>query len=363
MTREGVAAVGFRCDATPSNGVGHLIRCIALAEELIERSVAVLFLGDYAGLPWAQRQLQIRGLDVLAAESDPLALAAQGADLSLDAMVLDGYDLDPGCGQALGQAGLSVLALVDGPFGAGQQADLYLDQNLDAQPRPGLRNGATMLAGIEFVMLRDSVRTLRPPAPLPSRGRDGGQMGGQAGGGLSVLAVFGGTDPYDAVLELVPLLLETGVPQSILAVTGKPAVADALRELPRSSGQGLEVIAPVDDLAALATQCDLVVSASGTSVWELLCLGVPTAALCVTANQEVGYRQVVAREIVGPLGRLDALRQDPVARAAAGTVLAELLTSEPLRMRHAARGLSLVDGRGRERVADTLLDLVGGAGS
>lgn len=363
MTREGAIAVGFRCDATSSNGVGHLIRCIALAEELLERSFSVQFLGDYAGLPWAQRQLQIRGLNVLAAESDPLALAAQSADLGLDAVVLDGYDLDPGCGQALRQAGLRVLALVDGSFGAGQQADLYLDQNLDAQTLPGLRKGARMLAGIEFVLLRDSVRTLRPSTPLTARGGDGDQEGGQAGRAVSVLAVFGGTDPYDAVLELVPLLLSTGVPQSIRAVTAKPAVADALRELPRSSGQGLEVIAPVDDLAALATQCDLVVSATGTSVWELLCLGVPTAALSVTANQDVGYRQVVAREIVGPLGRLDALRQDPEARAAAGTVLAELLTSESLRMRHAARGLSLVDGRGRERVADALLDLVGGAGS
>ena len=109
--------VGFRCDATPVAGVGHLIRCIALAEELVARSVAVLFLGDYAGLPWAQRQLQLRGLRICASESDPSALARQCADLGLDALVLDGYDLDPGCGEALRGAGLSVLALVDGPYG------------------------------------------------------------------------------------------------------------------------------------------------------------------------------------------------------------------------------------------------------
>lgn len=355
MADDRVLAVGFRCDATPGQGVGHLVRCIALAEELVDRSVPVLFLGDYSGLPWAQRQLQLRGLTVSAAESNPCALAVQSTDLGLAAMVLDGYDLDPGCGEALRRAGLSVLALVDGPYGAGQQADLYLDQNLDALPRPDLAGGVRMLAGIEFALLRDSVRNRRPSTPLPDVARDG-----QA---VSVLAVFGGTDPYDAVLELVPMLLETGLPQSIQAVTGKPDVAAALRDLPRSPGQELEVIAPVDDLAALATRCDLVVSASGTSVWELLCLGVPTAALCVTANQEVGYRRVVARHIVGPLGRLDALRQDPMARASAGRVLTELLTSASARSEQAARGLSLVDGRGRERVADAFLGLVDGAGS
>jgi len=352
-TRRRVPTVGFRCDATPSTGVGHLIRCIALAEELVARSVRVLFLGDFGGLPWAQRQLQQRGMTVRAPESDLLALAGQCAELGLDAVVVDGYELDPGCGDALRKRGMIVLALVDGPFGAGQSADLYLDQNLDAKPMPDLPDGATMLAGIEFALLRDSVRNLRPSTPVQTSNR-GGQR-------VSVLAVFGGTDPHDAALELVPILLDTGTPQSIRVVSAKPDVARALRELPTSASQEVEVIAPVDDLAALATQSDLVVSASGSSVWELLCLGVPTAVVCVIANQEVGYRQVVTRSLVGPLGRLDDLRHDPVARALAGTVLSDLMSSPSARAAQAVRGLSLVDGRGRERVADALLGLVEGA--
>jgi spore coat polysaccharide biosynthesis predicted glycosyltransferase SpsG len=342
--------VGFRCDATPTTGVGHLIRCIAFAEELVARSVAVLFLGDFDGLPWAQRQLQLRGMTVCAPARGPAALAGQCAGLGVDAVVLDGYELDQGCGEALRREGLTVLALVDGPFGAGQEADLYLDQNLDAKPLPGLPARATMLAGIEFALLRDNVRNLRRTAPTP--------LGSRGGQRVSVLAVFGGTDPRDAALELVPMLLDTGLPQSIRVVAARQNVAQALRELPTLPRQELEVIEPVDDLAGLATECDLVVSAAGSSVWELLCLGVPTAVVCVTANQEVGYRRVVARRIVGPLGHLDALRQDPVARASAGAVLAELLTSPSARAQQAARGLSLVDGRGRERAADALLCLV-----
>ena len=348
VDRAHAATIGFRCDATASTGVGHLVRCIALAEELVARSAAVVFLGDFAGLPWAQRQLELRGLRVCAPESDPLALAGQSVDLGLDAMVLDGYALDPGCGDALRRQGLVVLAVVDGAFGAGQQADVYLDQNLDAEPLPDLPPGAAMLAGIEFALLRDSVRSRRPTEVPTSRG----------GQPVSVLAVFGGTDPYDAVMQLVPLLLDTGLPQSIRAVTAKPDVARLLRDLPTLAGQELTVIEPVDDLAWLATQCDLVVSASGSSVWELMCLGVPTAVVCVTANQEIGYRRVVARRIVGPLGHLDALSRDPVARAAAGAVLTELLTSASARTQLADRGLSLVDGRGRNRVADALLGLL-----
>ena len=347
LTGARVATVGFRCDATPLTGVGHLIRCIALAEELVDRSVAVMFLGDFSGLPWAQRQLQQRGMTFCASESDPLALAGQCTDLGVDALILDGYQLDSGCGEAVRRMGIIVLAVVDGTFGAGQQADIYLDQNLDATHLPDLPDGATMLAGIEFALLRDSVRILRRPGQRPPAS-GGGQR-------ASVLAVFGGTDPYDAALELVPILLDTGLPQAIRVVASRPNAAQTLRDLPTLPGQKLEVIEPVDDLAGLAAKCDLVVSAAGSSVWELLCLGVPAAVVCVTPNQEVGYRRVVGRRIVGPLGRLDALQQDPLARVSAGTVLAELLANPSLRAQQAARGLSLVDGRGRERVADALL--------
>jgi spore coat polysaccharide biosynthesis predicted glycosyltransferase SpsG len=350
---EGVPAVGFRCDTGALTGVGHLIRCIALAEELLSRHVQVLFLGDLAGVPWAARQLYDRGLRVLAAPQAPEALAELAVELNLAAMVLDGYHLDPGCGAAIRARGLPVLALLDGEFGVDQRADLYLDQNLGAVRLRRVPPGAQLLAGLEYALLRDVVRDRRPPAPAAAPAAPAAQTRPP-----SVLAVFGGTDPYDAALTVVPLLLAGGNPVSVSVVAARPAVAQALRGLPTGPGQQVRAVPPVDDLPALVRQADVVVSASGSSVWELLCLGAPTAVVCVVANQLVGYQQVVARGLAAPLGQLEELNADPAARATATEVLTGLLTDPAARTALSRRGMSEVDGRGRVRVADALLALI-----
>lgn len=345
MDPHGRLSVGLRCDAGAQTGVGHLIRCIALAEELVDRGVDVVFLGDFKGLPWAERQLVDRGFRSVPVPADPTALTDSATALGLAAVVLDGYHLDPGSGAALRGRGVFVLALVDGTFGAEQRADAYLDQNLGASRPSGVPADAIALTGLDYVLLRDLVRSRRPAdGPRP-----------QIAETPHVLAVFGGTDPHDAALRLVPLILATDRPLSLTAVASRERVVENLLALPASAGQRLDVCPPVDDLPALVASADLVVSASGTSVWELLHLGAPTALVCVTDNQEIGYRQVVSAGLTVPLGRLWELDDDAPARHKATEALREVLGSPPARRELASRGLALVDGRGRERVADVLL--------
>lgn len=342
-------SIGVRCDASAAMGVGHLIRCLALADELQRRGAEVVMLSTIEGLPWLSEQVREAHLTVCAPLSAPADLVAQAHDLGLAAVVLDGYHLDAGAGRALRQAGITVLAVVDGPFGADQEADLYLDQNLGASALPGLPAGSRMLAGLEYALFREQVTRRRPSLaaqPVPE------------GRPVRVLAVFGGTDAFAAAPVVVPLLLSTGAPLHVVAVAARPATAAELRGLPLADGQTLEVVAPVADLAGLAVGCDAAVSAAGSSVWEMLCLGVPLALVCVVDNQEVGYRRVVSEDVVAPLGRLADLRHSGPARRVAVESLRRLVSDAAHRARMRRRGMELVDGRGRERVADALLALL-----
>jgi RimJ/RimL family protein N-acetyltransferase len=91
---------------------------------------------------------------------------------------------------------------------------------------------------------------------------------------------------------------------------------------------------------------DLVVSAAGTSVWELCCLGVPTALVCVADNQEAGYRRVLERGAAVGLGSaVPGLDHD-----AAVATLQQVLGDRALREQLAAAGPRLVDGLGAWRV-------------
>ena len=169
-----------------------------------------------------------------------------------------------------------------------------------------------------------------------------------------MLTVFGGTDPYAAAPVVVPLLLATGLPVHVVAVAARSEIAERMRALETGAGQTVEVVSPVEDLAALAVTCDLAVTAAGSSVWEFLCLGVPAALICVTDNQAVGYDAVSAEGVAVPVGRLAALRDDPQARESGVDALQRLVDDPAARRELAKRGQRLVDGRGRQRVADAL---------
>lgn len=338
-------AVAVRVDALARFGVGHLVRMIALAEEFGARGRRVRLFGG-CDVPWAAGRLAAGRLVLEPAPAEPAAFAGLVAAAGIRLCVVDGYEFPPALGAALGAAGVAVAALSDGEFGLHQVADLYLDQNLGAVARPDRHPGARFLAGLEYVLLRDLVRARRrPPADRPDGAR-----------APRVLVVFGGTDPHGGCPAVVPLLLGTGVPVAVVAVAARPDVAAALRTLPRAPGQSLEVHPPVADLPALAATCDAAVSAAGSSTWELACLGVPTALVCVTDNQRLGYREAT-RELCLPAGRLAALGPGgadvPLARA----TFHRLLTDAALRHALARRAAEAVDGRGRERVVDALLRL------
>ncbi|MFD8560335.1 PseG/SpsG family protein [Streptosporangium canum] len=374
--------VGIRCDAGVGRGVGHLMRCLALAEELRERRLEVVVLGDMGGLEWAAEQLARRGLRLLPGPGDATAMVRAARRLALDAVVVDSYDLDPRCSGALRRAGVRVLAVVDDDD-RGQDADIYLDQNLGAERGPGrVPAGSVRLAGVRYALLRDDVRRLRRRGPTepgqpdsapaehrqPGRGpmeprqpdgvlpghqrpdrRQPGQGPVESGRPPRVLCFFGGTDAAGAAPVVVGELIATGVPFLATAVTPRERALDHLRP---GGGQTVRRIPPTDDLPRLIAAADLVVTAAGSSMWDLLYLGKAAALVWVAANQRPGYEEVVSRGLAAGLGHLDAVAG---TAGPARACLRDLLTSARAREELGARGPALVDGEGRARVADALL--------
>lgn len=334
-------AIALRCDASPAIGVGHTVRCIALCEALQRRGHHVTLWGDLGKINWLGELVAAHKLTLLTAPAAAEQLAEVAAT-NFDAVVLDGYTLDPGAGAALRARGVRVLAMVDGNFGAVQQADVYVDQNLGARPHIGGPSGSTTLAGIDYALFRDSVLDRRRNVS-PTQERQTREI-------ISVLAVFGGLDSMVATPRVVSALLATGFPIAVTVITERTETATTLATLSLAAGQTLRTVPPDPDFAARAVEADLVISASGSSVWELLVMGVPTAVLCVIDNQELSYRETVAAGVVTGLGRLWQFQAAEVT-----TRLQTLFADINARHVIAARSRRLVDGFGRERVADAVV--------
>lgn len=344
MTEPRAGVVAFCCDAGPAVGVGHVMRCLALAEELAARGYRPVFVADVAGLPLAARQLEARGFGVVPPASgvDPYVAAVLAS--APVAVVLDSYVLAPEISLRLRASGLPVVAMVDGET-RGHLADVYVDQNLGAEGDVvTLPDGARRLAGSAYALLRGELVRARPREPREDSGV----------AVPAVLAFFGGTDAFGAAPVVLRALAATGLPFAATVVVGRDDLAAELAAVPLREGQRVTPIRPTDRLAELVLAADVVVAAAGSSAWELLCLGAATAVVRVADNQRIGYDRGVASGAVAGLGALAELRADA---AEATGALARLLTDPRERNRLRRTGWHLVDGRGRERVADALLAL------
>jgi spore coat polysaccharide biosynthesis predicted glycosyltransferase SpsG len=320
------------------------MRCLALAEELLRRGLEVVFVCDAQTVPWAEAQIAARGIAVEPAVWTPAEHVELFARLRLDAVVFDSYDLDASVYPAVRATGRRTLAIVDGDF-RGAEADVLVDQNLAAElDHPELPADTVRLAGLGYVMIRDEILALRPVEPPVRRST----------AVPKVFAFFGGTDAFGAGPHVVQALAGTGVPFEATVVAPRPELADQIAAVELRPAQQVSVIGPTDRLAAAVREADLTISASGTSTWELLCLGATAGLVCVVDNQVMGYERAIATGTAAGVGVLTDLKADPSTAAA---VLKRLLTDPAERARLAAAGWKLVDGNGRSRVADALLGL------
>ncbi|MFE1320591.1 hypothetical protein [Kitasatospora phosalacinea] len=354
--------VGLRADASAAVGGGHVMRCLALAEELRRQGAEAVLLGSVDGLDWLREQLAERRLELLPGPSDPAGLVAAARAAALDAVVLDSYALAAECSAALRSAGLPVAVIVDGTT-RGQSADLVIDQAVGSPDMssvlPETTGGAgeaggerpRRLGGFEHALVRGAV--------LAARDRAGSGAGPGSGPGAvpHVLCFFGATDPYGAAPDAVAALLATGLPVRLTVVAAGPGARGAVEALAVGPGQAVRVTPPVADLPGLAREADAVVTAAGSSVLDLLCLGRAVAVLVVAEAQWPVYRAVVDAGLVVGLGALESLRGAGGARVRAVAALRELLSDGSARAGLGRRGAAAVDGLGCARAAGALLGL------
>jgi GNAT superfamily N-acetyltransferase len=117
------------------------------------------------------------------------------------------------------------------------------------------------------------------------------------------------------------------------------------------------VTRPVADLPDAMAAADLVVTAAGTSVWELCAMARPFAAVAVVDNQAVGYDAIVRAGATLGLGSVADV-EDSLATAER---LRPALRSPEVRQRLAQAAGRVVDAHGAWRVVTSLEEVSAGA--
>lgn len=333
----------IRADAGGSIGGGHVMRCLALAQEWRDRGGEACF-ASFELPDRLRARLEHEGVTLHQLEEARQAaeVAAVADSVGAAWVVVDGYGF--GGDYQRGAAGRSAQVLVIDDYGstASWDADLLLDQNLgvEATCYPTVSSDACLL-GPRFVLLRREIR-----AAISKRGQK------IVGTVRRVLIAFGGSDPQGLTPAALEAVVQAGLEGATVVVLLGPAAPDAeqiagrLQELAPFA----EVLIDPSDYAQRVSTADLAIVAAGSTCWELAGLGVPAVVTAVAGNQlGVAASLAAAGAVVdiGPPGGWSVGELSTLLRQLAG---------DPNRRRSmASAGRELVDGLGADRVVAKMM--------
>lgn len=306
MNRPGTLCI--RADTGEKIGVGHVMRCLALAQAWQDRGGEVVLVSQ--NLPDALRHRL---------ESEHISLR-DGIPATTAFVVLDGYHFKPADHQTIKQTGHKLMIVDDLADSDLSAADLVLNHNAYASPTmyPGQRS----LCGSRFTLLRREF-TSRTPKVIPDTEA------------RSVLITMGGSDPRNDTLAVLNQLTPfTGLRKIVLAGAANPHVK-SLRAIPN-----VELHVNPPDVPAIMQQADLAITAAGSTCWELAALGVPMLVKVIADNQ-AGIAAFLTAHKAAQTFTLDSLQK--------------MSAQADLRRRLAQNARELVDGRGAARVAESLM--------
>lgn len=323
-------------------GVGHVTRCIALAQAWKARGGRCIFFGviDAGSL---RNRLLADGYEVFEPSPGPSGTVFELKGLGTPNVwvVLDGYHFGPEWQDALVDSGFLVLCVDDGARLPQYRAQVILAPDCTARPMSyKTAPSSLILAGPRYRLLRQDMTGQTERSTDVSK--------------TVVLVTFGGCDASNVTLDVVRALDRILKPNDHAIVVLGPAnrhrtvVQEALKEV----AYRRELLQDVVDMTALYARADVAISAAGGTAWEIAAAGLPAILIPVAANQEPGAEFLV-RE--GAAIRIDG----PAAiHSESFLVHAKCLLADQKRLaKMSASGRTVCDRKGAQRVISILTAL------
>ncbi len=182
----------------------------------------------------------------------------------------------------------------------------------------------------------------------------------------NLLLTTGGTDPYKVIGSILKEIYVDDSPcRKVLDFTGIKCdvIVGALfdenykAELSKLALEHPEITLheTVSNMAELMVKADFAVSAGGTTLYELCAVGVPTVVFSMADNQMEfvkTFDKMGAAKYAGDIRKDNRLVQKIVTWGTAA------VDNQGFRARMSQKARDLIDGRGADRIADGILELI-----
>ncbi len=354
----------IRTDSSYAIGSGHLMRCLSLADGLIESGHDVRFVcrelpghqidlveqrgftvyrlpfvpglqyengnqhGDWLGLSWQDDCQQTNNV-------------FQKDDAKPEWIVVDHYSLDNNWEKKFREMGVKLL-VVDDLADREHDCDLLLDQNLYANSIERylnlLNSSCVPLLGPNYALLRSEFSKLR--ANLNDNNYKE----------FRVLVFFGGSDVTDETsktLTAIEILTDLSLQVDVVVGVGHENKENI--KMKCSQMTNVNYHCPANNMAKLMMSADLSISGGGSTTWERCCLGLPSLTINVVEHQVAITEGVEQAGAAINLGMANEVSIELICSS-----VRRLVTEPELLDDMRSSGMRLVDGLGVSKVIDEM---------
>jgi UDP-2,4-diacetamido-2,4,6-trideoxy-beta-L-altropyranose hydrolase len=344
-------AVAFRADGSTEIGMGHIMRCLALAQGMEKHGARAEFIvrnyNRKVGAVVRRYGFAVKTIPVDSSWSEDLRLTLEYSDRFHSKLIISD----------LGNAGNiarpdEYSRYLQGLKGGGKYLiaidDLVktsLPADIIINPHYGIEKGRYYNGSNTRLLLGPAYFIFRPEFIAAARLHR--EIKAEA---RNVLVAMSGSDPLDFTRKVVGALVKSEKTRglNLRIVLGMDYTASKKRELNgvlKNYTGRYELIQDSDNMAELMRWSDITVTGGGLTKYELAVTGTPGIII-----PQYDYLVGLATAFAGTgaalnLGPVDKITGEAIAGAAAG-----LLGSAVRRAEMSRRGRALVDGRGIERI-------------
>lgn len=324
--------IAFRADGNEITGMGHVMRCLALAEELQKNAAQIMFLTRDNRQTISK--IQDYGFQTVIIRSPGFAQEVEEIrsliqNNSINLLITDSYKITE---EYLGELKKTVpiLVTVDDLNQMTFPSDIVINGNIYANELNYCsKNGNTrFLLGPSYVLMRREFSVV-PQRLIRKRAN-------------KVLVTVGGSDGFNLTPKILNILDNLKQKLRITVVIG-PNFLNTSEFRTATSRVYHEIFLKenVNNMKELMLECDLAITAGGTTLYELAVTGTPAVVILQAENQMLGAEKMHDNGIIYNLGMGNRDFSEPLIDA-----VTFLLNNYTLRKEMSSRGQKLIDGKG-----------------
>ena len=358
----------IRADASVQIGTGHVMRCLALADELRGGGAVVVFVcrefdGNLCAYieekGYVVHRLPVSNEQEHNIKSGLKHAAWLGADWQTDArqveeiikdlgispdwLVVDHYALDERWEGFL-RPYVKKIMVIDDIADRTHDCDLLLDQNfyenLENRYDCLVPSSCRKLLGPKYALLRPEFREARKNL----RKRDGHVK--------RIMIFFGGSDPTNETtraLEALRMLNRPDIAVDLVVGSANPN-KEKINEL-CAAMTNVTYYCQISNMAKLMADADLFIGSGGSTTWEKCCLGLPSLIISTAMNQDaiaVGCDQA---EIGIHINKSKDISPHQIK-----IEIEKMLLDQTTLLNMGKKSANMVDGKGADHVASFLTE-------